>query len=70
MAKTPEPTPFFTSLMLGVIRSFIGDFSVKVDRQARTVTIRARGQEYKYTYDQLVDELEKMFNDGQPEKQD
>lgn len=68
MDKTPEPTPFNTSiiiLMIGVIKSFVGDLSVKVDRQARLVTIQAKGQEYKYTYDQLVDELEKMFNDGQ-----
>jgi len=47
--------------MIGVIRSFIGDFAVKVDRQARTVTIQAKGQEYQYTYDQLIDELEKLM---------
>ena len=47
--------------MIGVIRSFLGDFSVKVDRQARTVTIQVKGQEYIYTYDQLVDELEKIM---------
>ena len=55
--------------MIGVIRSFLGDFSVKVDRQARTVTIQAKGQEYKYTYDQFIYELEKIFNGGQTEKQ-
>lgn len=61
----PEPAPFNTRLALGVIKSFIGDLDVKVDRQARLVTIQARGQSYIYTYDQLVDELENMFNDGQ-----
>lgn len=69
MAKQPEPAPFNTRLALGVIKSFIGDFDVKVDRQARLVNIQARGQFYTYTYEQLIDELEKMFNDGQPEKQ-
>ena len=65
MAKTPKPLPFNMGLMLGVIRSFIGDFSVKVDRQAKLITFQASGQEYTYTYDQLVDELEKILNDGQ-----
>lgn len=61
MAKQPDPSPINTGLMIGVIRSFIGDFAVKVDRQARTVTIQAKGQEYQYTYDQLIDELEKLM---------
>ena len=61
MAKPPDPSPINTGLMIGVIRSFIGDFAVKVDRQARTVTIQAKGQEYQYTYDQLIDELEKLM---------
>lgn len=65
MAKEPDPTPINTSLMIGVIKSFIGDFSVKVDRQAKLVTIQAKGQEYKYTYDQLVNELENMINGQQ-----
>jgi hypothetical protein len=65
MAKQPEPSPINTGLMVGVIRSFLGDFSVKVDRQARLVTIQAKGQEYIYTYEQLVDELEKMINGSQ-----
>lgn len=69
MAKQPDPSPINTGLIIGVIRSFLGDFSVKVDRQAKLVMIQAKGQEYKYTYDQLVDELEKMINGGQPEKQ-
>lgn len=62
MAKQPDPLPINTGLMIGVIKSFIGDFSVKVDRQAKLVTIQAKGQEYQYTYDQLVDELENMIN--------
>lgn len=61
MGKPPDPSPINTSLMIGVIRSFLGDFSVKVDRQAKLVTIQAKGREYEYTYDQLVDELEKLL---------
>lgn len=64
MVETPKPPPFHTRLSLEVIRSFFGDLNVKVDRRARLVTIRARGKKYFYTYDQIVDELEKMFNDG------
>ena len=62
MAKQPKPSPVNTGLMIGVIRSFLGDFTVKVDRQAKIVTIQVKGQEYQYTYDQLVDELEKLIN--------
>jgi hypothetical protein len=69
MAKQSDPSPINTGLMIGVIKSFIGDFSVEVNRIAELVTIKARGQEYIYTYEQLVDELEKMLNGEQPEKQ-
>lgn len=62
MAKTPDPSPVNTGLIIGVIRSFLGDFAIKVDRQARSVTIQVKGRDYKYTYDQLIDELEKLIN--------
>ncbi len=67
MAKQPL---FEFGLGKALLRAFLGDFEVKVNRQAKLVTILARGQEYTYTFDQLVDELEKMLNDGQTEKQD
>jgi len=63
MAKTPEPSPINLGVIKGVIKSFVGDFAVKVDRQARSVMIQAKGREYIYTYDQLVDELEKLINE-------
>lgn len=66
MAKQPL---FEFGLVRSVLKALLGDFAVNIDRQARTVTIQTKGQEYKYTYDQLVDELEKILNDGQPEKQ-
>ena len=69
MAKTPDSSPINTGLVIGVIKSFLGDFSIEVDRVDQVVTFQVKSQRYKYTYDQLIDELEKMFNDGQPEKQ-
>lgn len=62
MAKEPKPTPFNAGLIFGVIKSFLGDFEIRVDRQARIVKIQAKGQTYLYTYDQLVDELENIIN--------
>ena len=47
--------------MLGAVRSLVGDFTVEIDRKAMLVIFKAKGKEYKYTYDQLVDELEKML---------
>lgn len=58
-----QPAPFNIRLIKGVIESFIGKFEIRNDRQARLVTIWAKGQEYKYTYDQLIDELEKLINE-------
>lgn len=63
MAKTPEPSPINLGLIKGVIKSFIGDFALNIDRQARLVKFKAKGREYIYTYEQLVDELEKMFSE-------
>ena len=57
-----EPTPINAGVIFGVIRSFLGDFDIKVDRPTRTVRIQAKGTAYCYTYEQLVDELEKMIN--------
>lgn len=63
MAKAPKPVPFDNSLYIRVIKSFVGDFTVKVDRQKKLVTFKTKERDYVYTYDQLIDEAERMFND-------
>ena len=58
-----KPSPFNVKLIKGVIKSFLGDFSFKVDREKQSVTIQVKGQEHTLTYDQLVDEVEAIFNE-------
>jgi len=61
--RIPDPTLINAPLIKGVVKSFIGSVSFKVDREARRVSIQVKGREYVLTYDQLVDELEAMLND-------
>jgi len=61
--KEPKPSLLNVNLIKGVIKSFLGDISFKADREKQLVTIRAKGQEHTLTYDQLLDEIEAIFQD-------
>ena len=45
-----------------MIRPFLGDYEVKIDRSRQIITFRNNGQVDTMNVDQLFDEIEKMFS--------
>jgi len=60
----PKPNPFNLELINSVIRSFLGDFEFKVDRNNKRVSVKGRGLEVQYSYDEFVEEIDDFFNDS------
>ena len=54
--------------VLTTFRPMLGNISVKFDRENQTVTIVQKGGETTLTYDQAIDEIEKLFH-GEEQQQ-
>ena len=53
------------SVMLKTFKPFFGDFKVIVDRDRKIVTIRRQEKDIELTYDQVIDEVEKVFSNNE-----
>ena len=54
--------------VLTTLRPLLGNVSVRFDRENQTVTIVQKGGETTLTYDQAIDEIEKLFH-GEEQQQ-
>ncbi len=60
-----KPNAFNLQLLKGVVRSFLGDFEFKVDREKQTVTVSQKGITEKYSYAEVVELIDDTFNSQQ-----
>lgn len=51
--------------MFKCMKPFLGEFKIEVDRQAKKVTIRKADEVRTLTYDEVIDEIERIFGDEQ-----
>jgi len=47
--------------ILRTLRPMLGDVKVTVHRDAQLISIERTGEKKVYTYDQIADEIEKLF---------
>lgn len=53
----------FWQLLLNQLKILYGDLKFEFDRQNQIVRVKKQGEIKEYTYDEVVDLLEKMLND-------
>lgn len=51
------------SFILRTLRPMLGDIKVTVHRDAKLVTIERKGEKAVFTYEQIADEIERLFSD-------
>jgi len=51
------------SFILKTLRPMLGGIKVTVHREAHLVTIERKGEKKVYTYEEIADEIEKLFTD-------
>ena len=47
--------------VLKTLRPFFGGMTIEVDRQAKTVTIKRKQEVRVMRYDEVIDEIERIF---------
>ncbi len=56
--------PLTTKIIKQLVRSWLGDVAVKVDRDKQLVKLTINGQESELTYDQVIDQVEEIFGNA------
>lgn len=53
------------NFVLKTLKPYFGNIKIEVDRENKKVTIRQKEQVRILTYDEVIDEIERMFTNGQ-----